>query len=1199
MSSKEETAKKGLPQRTLFIGIGGSGRDVLQRVRRWVFERWRQSSLPFTRFLWIDTDPNGRVPTDIDNIISDKVRFKGKEFLPLEMKTDAVLRYFTAGTTNNYTGKGSTVDSWLPKEIQSYVHALRHGAGQIRSFGRLAFWDHAADFNSRVEIFLNEMSARSEIESQSRELGYEGIADDIKVVIVTGLAGGTGSGAFIDAGILVRAILRRKGIPNYTLSAFLLMPDIFIQMRLPETAPETLGANGYAALKELDVLLDSDGSQTQEVYRFPNIDEDVPVIKPVFDLVWLVDRVTSDGQSLDNPMAPFRMIADAMTLELDITPFAQTLRTAHSNLIQSISEPMSLPFRDDDANKTLLYSIPVHRRYALIGESHCAMDRHRFRNVAAFRLGEHLARFMRGKTISLDNKQINDHLIRAGLEPKSLLREVMLLDENQTVLEWWHNEIDKKIQPITDQYFNQLTNLQGSLSRNKIARMEQMITGPVAEKFREIRREIHEQITRPHGLLFTEGGRHVQGAHYLKLEENIKTTRERVLKKIHGVFIKFLANPMEYGTMVAEQFLDAASEMIQKMESMSAHEIPQKSLQPPKISGNAELIRCEHRLGAARQIPVIFIPFRTIAEKIARDEYETEMERQFQKFSLMAKNHVSDLRQSIINNVNALYMEHIWRNRKKLLGLLQQGLSGELHVRRGESDENLLIDHVGLKLALNRFVEQLDHLQAGQKQMADAFRDTNQGTHNVELGKDVNEVDELFQICFPEIDSFSTSREAVREQALLDLMAQYFARSGFISKEKTQQILERVDGVHVDALLEGMQAILERAQDDRLSQASWEDIRKKLELFCFEFTQPFLKAAHLDAASQLASMSNVERNNVLGTITQNSQPLFRLSDGWNEVRPTKRAYIGINPNYIESSKKWLGNMNISSLPNNTSTIPMEVGNLVIYQDTFAVPVVLLEPILSQLRHNYYSDIKGDSTKIYLRHRDQDVRYLPDICIQEDRKIWQLRKQAFKFLHKAILLGLVSFNHDTRDWCIGIIRSGEMYEIILGVTIDASTQYLVSDEDAFYEVEQRVITFEHNIGQAKEGALISWLAAYAAAAYHLHKKVYPFERQQGNLALQKKNFTQGQVIGRDIFNEIVYEKLHPALKIKAQPSERMPQQIQTMITDAMEKLKDIPYTDRWCRSGFKYVEFSDDPLPAGQTQADPLEADNNFMDDLFS
>ena len=41
---------------TVLIGLGGSGKEVLMRLRRLFYERHGTVGLPITQYLWFDTD---------------------------------------------------------------------------------------------------------------------------------------------------------------------------------------------------------------------------------------------------------------------------------------------------------------------------------------------------------------------------------------------------------------------------------------------------------------------------------------------------------------------------------------------------------------------------------------------------------------------------------------------------------------------------------------------------------------------------------------------------------------------------------------------------------------------------------------------------------------------------------------------------------------------------------------------------------------------------------------------------------------------------------------------------------------------------------------------------------------------------------------------------------------------------------------
>src|ERR1043165_7292995 len=76
--------KAGAIRPTLFIGIGGTGKEILFRLRRKFFERFGDVRLPCVAYLWLDTDTKDRLALGepIDEIFR-AVAFKEPECVPL------------------------------------------------------------------------------------------------------------------------------------------------------------------------------------------------------------------------------------------------------------------------------------------------------------------------------------------------------------------------------------------------------------------------------------------------------------------------------------------------------------------------------------------------------------------------------------------------------------------------------------------------------------------------------------------------------------------------------------------------------------------------------------------------------------------------------------------------------------------------------------------------------------------------------------------------------------------------------------------------------------------------------------------------------------------------------------------------------------------------------------------------------------
>src|SRR5207249_10307714 len=68
---------------TLFIGIGGTGGNVLQRVRNWVIDQYGSfDQFPILRFLHLDTDERSSKDTSKD--ANKDPLYKKKEFVDSE-----------------------------------------------------------------------------------------------------------------------------------------------------------------------------------------------------------------------------------------------------------------------------------------------------------------------------------------------------------------------------------------------------------------------------------------------------------------------------------------------------------------------------------------------------------------------------------------------------------------------------------------------------------------------------------------------------------------------------------------------------------------------------------------------------------------------------------------------------------------------------------------------------------------------------------------------------------------------------------------------------------------------------------------------------------------------------------------------------------------------------------------------------------
>jgi hypothetical protein len=309
---------------TLLIGLGGTGKEVLLRLRRMIVERYGSlSHLPFLRFMHLDTDKNQTAAEQYDLRSSDDPLYRDIQFSTAE-RIDLTI----AGGTGKYVehlNNFANVKRWFPSSGKiAHLGDLREGAGQVRIASRLGFFDapNHQKIASRLEQCRRDLSDAAILQQASKS-GFDYSAATTRIVIVASLAGGTGSGTFLDTGFLVR-----RYFPQAERVGILLLPAFFSEY----AGGERVRANGYAALMELNhytfghsFMADWDGHDAQRM------------VPPPFSSTYLIDgrneaglTISSGGKEYD----AYRMIAEVLYQDYSIGAFAGMKRATRVNLEQ-------------------------------------------------------------------------------------------------------------------------------------------------------------------------------------------------------------------------------------------------------------------------------------------------------------------------------------------------------------------------------------------------------------------------------------------------------------------------------------------------------------------------------------------------------------------------------------------------------------------------------------------------------------------------------------------------------------------------------------------------------------------------------------------------------------------------------------------------------------------------------------------------
>lgn len=328
-----------MPKRVLAIGVGGSGKAALTILKERLEESYGQVPDNVV-LLSLDTDSLRDVDRFAGTRLNPQFDDRGRlpEFQqvvsPTGMTMDTVFADIRSGKTANYM-------SWLEHEKLDRIlgpaeRDIRGGAQQRRPIGRTALVLCYANpvYQSIVEA-IGRMYGEPE---QEKPVDAKDVERSKRLIFVIGsVAGGTGSGMFIDVANLIRHAIR--GNPNWqsvSVSAVIVLPEAFAMYTRFMDDPTNLKPNSFAALRELDRFMRVHSSFLPYMIRYAENQQSVTwsTNRP-FDHVYLVDTASrSASQDFDlsgDPMrGVFPVIADFVMAHVD-NSLGDALATLRSN----------------------------------------------------------------------------------------------------------------------------------------------------------------------------------------------------------------------------------------------------------------------------------------------------------------------------------------------------------------------------------------------------------------------------------------------------------------------------------------------------------------------------------------------------------------------------------------------------------------------------------------------------------------------------------------------------------------------------------------------------------------------------------------------------------------------------------------------------------------------------------------------------
>jgi hypothetical protein len=317
---------------TLFIGAGGTGMEVMMRIRRRILSAvWnpqhptRVESLaefPVARFLHFDLDHHAIIDEGKSQRtdpwfelvrLTDEERLVEPLDLPQYHESDDSLARFPL------------IESWMPlrpKKLRSLGIDPSKGAGQIRALARLYLFDKYPKLRGRIKGALNFLSSNAGVERKEnyQRLGLQVDTSKFRIVVIASCAGGTGAGSAIDLGWLSKAIARQE-VSDSQVDLVLFLPSGFAKANKERTE-----ANAYATLMELETTMRDMNSQV----RWMDPDSIAGRGAP-FDDVYLVDTANLANKATLDVKDVYQMVADTLFEDFASADFANRKRSVAVN----------------------------------------------------------------------------------------------------------------------------------------------------------------------------------------------------------------------------------------------------------------------------------------------------------------------------------------------------------------------------------------------------------------------------------------------------------------------------------------------------------------------------------------------------------------------------------------------------------------------------------------------------------------------------------------------------------------------------------------------------------------------------------------------------------------------------------------------------------------------------------------------------
>ncbi len=387
---------------TLLLGLGGTGSRIVNRVAAELKKKKININDGDVCCAVFDTNDNDR----------KKIKKTGVGIPVISTSKERIIADYVK------VHQDKDPESWLPYSAAFYREGFGDGASQMRPKSRLAFLDTIHD-KKVLQPLIDQINSMFTNRKTSK----------IRVMIVSSLAGGTGSGMFIQTALWVRDYFRKVKKCEVTIRGIFLLPDIFIDtiqdIAEDDEQIKSIYANAYAAIRELNTItkVKLKGFEPQVPFKIGDLfdsERDCECGDSVLNYAFFMDNITENGAVLSNIVHYEQVAARLVYMQL-YAPLSEDMNSQEDNLFKRFIQTTEPSFGSCGTAKAV-YPTEDVLRYCVLNSVKDAIS------SGWYKIDDEI----KAKQKKEDDAEANGEFLKQRIIPRN---EFMRLFENKTARE--------------------------------------------------------------------------------------------------------------------------------------------------------------------------------------------------------------------------------------------------------------------------------------------------------------------------------------------------------------------------------------------------------------------------------------------------------------------------------------------------------------------------------------------------------------------------------------------------------------------------------------------------------------------------------------------------------------------------------------------------------------------------------------------